>query len=199
MARQQDTDRSALWWRRIAESPHARGLFFVASFLEAIIVPIPIEAILVPYMLYRRERIWLTATVVLAGCLLAALVGYCLGFFLFESVGQWFLDAMHYNEQFAAFQERFTQQGFWAILIVGVVPIPFQLAMLAAGIAGYPLALFLLAALIARGVRYYGHPLLGALEVLTGPSRCPRRVERTSPGAGAVPPPVRTRRSAGPG
>jgi membrane protein YqaA with SNARE-associated domain len=163
MARQQDTDRSALWWRRIAESPHALGLFFVASFLEAIIVPIPIEALLVPYMLYRRERIWLTATVVLAGCLLAALVGYGLGFFLFESVGQWFLDAMHYNEQFAAFQERFTQQGFWAILIVGVVPIPFQLAMLAAGIAGYPLALFLLAALIARGVRYYGLALMLAL------------------------------------
>jgi membrane protein YqaA with SNARE-associated domain len=36
------------------------------------------------------------------------------------------------------------------------LPIPFQVAMILAGVSGYPVHLFLLAALIARGVRYYG-------------------------------------------
>ena len=153
-------DRVNRWWRRIVESPHTRWMFAVASFLETLILPIPIEAILVPYMLCRRDRIWRTATVVLAGCLVAALVGYGFGYFLFDTVGQWFLDAMQYNRQFEAFRERFEQQGFWAIVLVGIVPIPFQLAILAAGISGYSVPLFLLGAAIARGLRYYGLALV---------------------------------------
>ena len=153
-------DRLGRWWRRIVESPHTQWMFFVASFLETLILPIPIEAILAPYMLCRRDRIWRTATVVLGGCLVAALAGYAFGYFLFDSVGQWFLQTMQYEQQFESFRQRFEEQGFWAIVLVGVVPIPFQLAILAAGISGYSVPLFLLGAAIARGMRYYGMALL---------------------------------------
>ena len=153
-------DRMSRWWRRIVESPHTQWMFAVASFLETLILPIPIEAILVPYMLCRRDRIWWTATVVLAGCLVAALAGYAFGYFLFDTVGQWFLDTMQYNRQFEAFRQRFEDEGFWAIVVVGIVPIPFQVAILAAGISGYSIPLFLLGAAIARGLRYYGLALL---------------------------------------
>jgi len=47
-----------------------------------------------------------------------------------------------------------------AILLVGVTPIPFQAATLGAGGAGYPIPLFVLATLVARGIRYYGLALL---------------------------------------
>jgi membrane protein DedA with SNARE-associated domain len=50
----------------------------------------------------------------------------------------------------------FRDHGFWAIVGIGVAPIPFQIAMLVAGASHYSIALFLLAAAIARGIRYYG-------------------------------------------
>ncbi|BBI62558.1 hypothetical protein HSBAA_38640 [Vreelandella sulfidaeris] len=50
----------------------------------------------------------------------------------------------------------FDQYGFIAILSIGILPIPFQVAMITAGLSGYPVLLFALAALIARGLRYFG-------------------------------------------
>lgn len=144
------------WLDRLNRSRHPLWIIGVLSFLETIIIPIPIELILVPMMAANRGRIWLIATITFAGCLLAAVVGYGVGMVLYESVGRWFLETMSYQGAYEQFRTFFDRQGFIAILIVGIVPIPFQIAMITAGLAGYPIYLFVLAAGIARGIRYYG-------------------------------------------
>lgn len=143
------------------------GALFLASFAETIIIPIPIELVLVPLMLALRDRIWLIATITTAGCLAGAVVGYAVGYFLFEEIGRWLIATMGWETPFERFQQLFGAHGFLAILAIGVIPVPFQIAMLAAGIAGYPFLLFMLAAVIARGVRYYG---LAALVLAFGAS-----------------------------
>lgn len=144
----------------IATSKYTLWLLFVFSFLETIIVPIPIELILVPLMVKNRSRIWTFAIVTLAGCLVASLVGYGVGFTLYETIGTWFINAMGFESSYETYQSFFDSYGFWAILAVGIIPIPFQIAMITAGIAGYPILLFLLAAFISRGLRYFGLALL---------------------------------------
>lgn len=144
------------WFERINGSRHMLWLLGVFSFLETIIVPIPIELILIPLMAANRQRIWLLATVTTAGCLIASLVGYGVGMLLFQSIGMWFIELMGMQESYQFFQTFFNQYGFAAILAIGILPIPFQVAMITAGLSGYPILLFVLAALIARGLRYYG-------------------------------------------
>ena len=148
--------RADRWVRRIRGSDHVLWLMATLSFFETIIIPIPIELILVPLMLMSRDRIWTLAHVTLAGCLVASLVGYGVGMALYQSVGTWFIEGMGYQDAYQSFQQFFSRHGFLAILLVGVLPIPFQVAMISAGLAGYPLHLFVAAAVIARGVRYYG-------------------------------------------
>ena len=148
--------RSEKWRERLETSEHALALLFFASFLETTVLPIPIEVVLIPYMLTHRDRLWLIATVTLAGCLAGALVGYGVGFFLFESLGTWLIDTFGWQQSYQDFQGMFERYGFWAIIAIGVTPIPFQVAMITAGLSGYPLPLFVLAAVIARGIRYYG-------------------------------------------
>lgn len=148
------------WFERLIDSPHALWLIFTASFLESIIVPIPLELILIPFMVIERDRVWKIASFTLAGCLLGALVGYSAGFFLFDTVGQWVIDTSNYQSQYETFKTEFEANGFWAIVAVGVTPIPFQVAMLTAGATQYSLGLFMLAAFIARGIRYFGLALL---------------------------------------
>lgn len=123
-------------------------------------VPVPIELVIVPWMLMQPRRLWVIATVTLCGCLVGALFGYYVGMFLFESFGQWALSTYGHADAYERFSDFFDAYGFWSIVAVGMVPIPFQAAMLAAGVAGYPVALFLLAAVLARGTRYYGLALL---------------------------------------
>lgn len=131
-------------------------LLFGLSFLETIILPIPIEFVLIPFMLTNRHRLWKTAAYVTTGCLAASLFGYGMGYFFFETAGQWMIKTMGWQQGYEKFQILFDQHGFFAIVMVGVVPIPFQTAMLTAGAAGYPVWKFVLASTLARGIRYFG-------------------------------------------
>ena len=144
------------WNDRLGKSRSAMWAFFVASIAETLLVPIPIELILIPYMLANRARIFLVATIVLAGNILAAIFGYYVGYFAFNSFGLSLIERMGWAAPFGEFQAMFADYGFWAVVAIGVIPIPFQIAMLVAGAAKYPVLLFVTAALLARGVRYYG-------------------------------------------
>lgn len=148
--------RASRYLEKLNRSRHPLWIIGVLSFLETIIIPIPIELILIPMMAANRRRIWLIATITFGGCLAAAIVGYGVGMVLYESVGRWFLETMGYERAYESFKAFFGRQGFVAILAVGVVPIPFQVAMITAGLAGYSFQLFVLAAGIARGIRYFG-------------------------------------------
>ncbi len=130
---------------------------------ETLLVPIPIEVILIPWMLCHPERKWTVAGVALAGNLTAATLGYYFGVFAMDQWGDTLISFFGSQESYEQFQQRFSEDGFVAILSIGIIPVPFQIAMLAAGANGYPIALFLLAAMIGRGVRYFGLALLVAI------------------------------------
>ena len=129
------------------------------SFLEATVLPIPLEAVLVPVMQLDRRRLWRYAAAALAGFLPAALLGYAAGM----GVLAWLVEPVMGDaaaDGLARAKEVVTAYGFWGILLAGVTPIPFQAAMLAAGAVGYPLAWYLAATLLSRGLRYFGLALL---------------------------------------
>ena len=132
----------------------------IASFLESTIVPIPLEAVLIPLMQSRREKIWLIALMATLGCLIGALFGYALGYYLFDIVGDWIITTFSNPEQFEVVKQKMHDQGFWFVITLGIVPIPFQIAMLAAGATKYSLILFLIASVIARSIRYFGLALI---------------------------------------
>jgi membrane protein YqaA with SNARE-associated domain len=152
--------------RRLADARQAQALLVWLSFLEAIIIPIPLEAVLVPYMLARRDILWRIATLALAGFLVAALFGYLLGSLAFNTLGIWSIEALGWQEAFGDAKLLFARHGFWALVLIGLVPIPSQVAMLAGGAFGFSLPLFMAAMALSRGVRYFG---LALLVVLLGP------------------------------
>lgn len=146
--------------KALIKSKHLVAGTFFASFAESTVVPIPLEAVLIPAMQANRPRIWLLAGAALAGCVVGALVGYAIGYWLFGVIGEqvvsWFGSAQQYRNAL----EQVRVNGFWFVLSVGIIPIPFQIAMLAAGAAHYSLVGYVLATLISRGIRYYGVAVL---------------------------------------
>lgn len=155
-----DNAQANKWLERILDSNHILWMIFVLSMLEATIIPVPLELVLIPLLLHERERWFAIATATLAGCLVGAAIGYSIGYFLFDSVGQWALSLLGYEQAFAEFSSEFKNDGFVTLLLVGITPIPFQVGMLTAGSTGYSFMLFMLASFIARGIRYYGLALL---------------------------------------
>ena len=86
--------------RQFIESKNMLGGITIASFLESTIVPIPLEAVLVPLMQARREKLWQIALMATLGCIVGALFGYALGYYLFDIIGDWVINTFSSPEQF---------------------------------------------------------------------------------------------------
>lgn len=133
---------------------------FVVSMLESTVLPIPLEFMLIPAMQLRRDRRWWLALSALLGCMVGAVGGYALGYAIIDPLRAWVVEPLGLSGTFEQARSGLNNDGFWFVLSVGLTPVPFQIAMLAAGAADYPMGLFLLAAALARGVRYFGLALL---------------------------------------
>ena len=142
--------------KKLIDSKHMLKGITLASFLESTIVPIPLEAVMVPLMQARRESLWKIAFMATVGCVIGAVFGYALGYYLFDMVGEWLINTFFNQDQFDNVKQQMQNQGFWFVMTLGIAPIPFQVAMLAAGATKFSLPLFLLATVIARAIRYFG-------------------------------------------
>lgn len=139
------------------ESPAALWLIGSASLLEATIIPIPLELLLIPLLFWRRHQIWIICFIATGACLIGASIFYGVGHFFFDLWGEqvigWSGGDSGSEE---VFREMVKDHGFWAVLFIALTPIPFQIGMLMAGAASYSFPLFLLASAIGRGIRYFG-------------------------------------------
>jgi len=151
---------AAVWLRRVVHARYAQLALFGFAFLEATALPIPVEAVMVPFMQMRRDIIWRIALIALAGFMCSALLGYAAGSLLYETVGARFLAWMGWEAQFEAVRARLAVDGFWAMLVVGLTPLPTQVVMMGAGSAQMPLEQFAAAIVVARSLRYFGVGLL---------------------------------------
>lgn len=149
--------------KRLASIIHSKHMLkgiALASFLESTVVPIPLETIMVPLMQKRRDMIWMIALVVTLACLAGATLGYVVGYYLFEWLESLIMTYIATPEQFATFENKMREGGFWLIFSAGVTPVPLQLAMLSAGVTAYSFGLFIFATALGRVIRYFGLALL---------------------------------------
>ena len=140
----------------LIESENILGGIFTASLLESTIVPIPLEALLIPLLQKRRDQLWQIALMATLGCIAGALLGYAFGYFTFELLRDWLVENWISEQRLDTVMQKMNTEGFWFIMTLGVAPIPFQIAMLSAGATSFSLSLFLLATGLSRAIRYFG-------------------------------------------
>lgn len=143
------------WVLRLSQHRHADRYMAAVSFAESSFFPIPPDVMLVPMMLAQRERAYRIALVCTIASVLGGIVGYGIGYFLMESVGQWLVRAYGLAEKVTQFQASFDKYGAWIILAKGLTPIPFKLVTIASGLAKFNFAIFLATATITRAARFY--------------------------------------------
>src|SRR5580693_8835424 len=93
--------------RALAEGPHAVRALAAIAFAESSFFPIPPDVLLIPTILARpREAFRLAALCTLAS-VLGGLVGYAIGYFLFDAVGRPILEANHAMAGYEALKAGF--------------------------------------------------------------------------------------------
>jgi membrane protein YqaA with SNARE-associated domain len=102
-----------------------------------------------------RRRAWALAAWCTLWSVLGGAVGYAIGAFLYDSLGQWLVRVYGMGKGLENFHDWYALYGAWAILIKGFLPIPYKLVTIASGFARYNFAVFMLLSVITRGGRYF--------------------------------------------
>lgn len=143
------------WTLSLAESRYALWALAVISFAESSVFPIPPDVLLIPLIIAAPHRAFLIATVCLVSSVAGGMLGYFIGYQLFDTVGRAILDLYAMTDKFEVFREQFNAQGHWAVLVAGVTPFPFKVITITSGVTALPFGSFILWSIIARGLRFF--------------------------------------------
>ena len=148
------------WAGRSADTPHALAALAGLGFLQSLILPVPPDLLLIPMVLARRAKAWLFAGVATLSSVAGGLAGYVIGYFLYDAVGEPLLALWGYEQGLATFEHYRNEWGVWIVAAGAFTPIPYKLVAVGSGAAHLDVAIFILASLGARGLRFYGETAL---------------------------------------
>ena len=143
------------WMVKKAAHPYATWYLFAISFTESSFSPIPPDPLMVPMILINKSRAWWLAFVTSAASALGGILGYAIGYYLFEEYGMRILQFYSLTEAFSNFKSSFETWGFWAIIIKAFTPIPFKLVTIACGVLKFDFTMFMIATAISRSLRFF--------------------------------------------
>jgi membrane protein YqaA with SNARE-associated domain len=161
------------WTLHLAAHRHAIRWLALISFAESSFFPIPPDVIVIPMVLARRDRAWRIAAVAAGSSILGGMLGYAIGYFLWDSVGRPVADFYHITARVEEYRQSFHGYAAPIILVQGLTPIPFKLVAIACGLAKVNFFIFVLCATVTRSVRFfvvaglikrYGEPMQAFIE-----------------------------------
>ena len=142
------------WVFSLARHRHATRSLAVVSFAESSFFPIPPDVMLAPMVLAKPERAYFYALVCTIASVLGGLLGYAIGWGLYDTLGTQILDWLGLTESFPVAVCYLNEYGFWLFVAKGATPIPFKLLTITAGFMGMGLGMFLLGSLVSRAISF---------------------------------------------
>jgi membrane protein YqaA with SNARE-associated domain len=143
------------WILAVAAGPNALPALLLVSFAESSVFPIPPDILLIPMILARPREAWRLAADCNHASVAGGLLGYAIGYFLFDAIGRPILEFYHAMDRYDALKAGFDQWGVWIIILKGMTPIPYKLITIASGVAHFDLGLFIGAAIVSRSLRFF--------------------------------------------
>ncbi len=143
------------WTMSMADHPRALWVLAAVAFVESSVFPIPPDVLMIPMILAAPHRAWRIAAVCLVASVLGGMLGYAIGAFAYDAVGRPILESLGKADAMEAFNTRFNDFGFWAVLIAGLTPFPYKVITIMSGWTAMPVGTFVVTSILARGLRFF--------------------------------------------
>ena len=163
------------WVLSWAETPYGLPALGLLAFAEASFFPIPPDVLLMALALAIPSRSYRFALVASVGSVTGGMLGYLIGWGMWDSVGPSFYQFVPgvTPAGFEQVRALFAQYDFWTIFAAGFTPIPYKIFTIAAGVFQINFPVFVIASLLGRSLRfflvagvffYFGKPARGLIE-----------------------------------
>lgn len=165
------------WTMAKAAHPHAEWWLAAFSFAESSFFPIPPHPLLGLMCLAEPKKALRFALITVVASVLGGLVGYAIGYFVYETVGTAMISALGLETAFPEAACYLRENGAWVIFTAAVTPIPFKLLTITAGVVKISLLDFLLASIAGRALifmvvgvlfRLFGAPIKAIIDKYFG-------------------------------
>ncbi len=165
------------WTMAKAAHPHAQWWLAFFSFIESSFFPIPPHPLLGLMCLAEPKKAIRFAAICTAASVVGGLFGYLIGFFLYETVGEWLIGVLGLSESFPQAACYIREQGAIAVFLAAGTPIPFKLMTITAGFIEMNLLTFVIAAIAGRALifmvvgilfQFFGAPIKAIIDKYLG-------------------------------
>ena len=133
----------------LASRRNAMYFLFAVAFIESSFFPIPPDVMLIPMVLAAPTKAWRIAGIATIASVLGGAFGYAIGVFFFDLIARPILTFYGYMHQFDVFKDYYHECG------AGITPFPYKVITIASGVVHLDFAVFMLASVVARGMRFY--------------------------------------------
>ncbi len=160
-----------------AAHPQAQAWLFFFCFIESSFFPIPPHPLLGLMCLAEPKKAIRFALIATIASVLGALFGYAIGYFLYETVGDWMLGLLGLRESFPVAACYIRDEGAAAVFLAAGTPIPFKLMTITAGFVEMNIVTFTLAAIAGRALifmvvgilfQFFGAPIKAIIDKYLG-------------------------------
>lgn len=139
----------------LASRRNAMYFLFAVAFIESSFFPIPPDVMLIPMVLAAPAKAWRIAGIATTASVLGGAFGYAIGVFFFDLIARPILTFYGYMHQFDVFKDYYHEWGAWIVFGAGITPFPYKVITIASGVVHLDFAVFMLASVVARGMRFY--------------------------------------------
>ncbi len=143
------------WTLSLAHSPYALWALAFVAFIESSVFPIPPDLLMIPMIIAAPHRAFVIAGIATVASVAGGLLGYAIGMFAYDSLGQPILESLGKADSMEAFNTRFNDAGFWAVLVAGLTPFPYKVITIMSGWTAMPLGTFVITSVLARALRFF--------------------------------------------
>ena len=139
----------------LASRRNAMYFLFAVAFIESSFFPIPPDVMLIPMVLAAPTKAWRIAGIATIASVLGGAFGYAIGVFFFDLIARPILTFYGYMHQFDVFKDYYHEWGAWIVFGAGITPFPYKVITIASGVVHLDFAVFMLASVVACGMRFY--------------------------------------------
>jgi membrane protein YqaA with SNARE-associated domain len=143
------------WTLSWADRPGGVWALFLIAVIESSVFPVPPDVLLLALCVGAVKKSFWFAAVCAAGSVLGGVIGYGIGSWAYDLIGDPIVRAYQGEAVMARIKDWYDTYGFWGTLIAAVTPIPYKVFTIASGMFSFPFGEFLLASVIGRSLRFF--------------------------------------------